>query len=36
MEDYKYATDLKTMIYTKSKCSSGLILDSMEGVLEAT
>jgi hypothetical protein len=35
-EDYKYATDLKTIIYTNSKLSAlGLILDAMEGVLEA-
>ncbi len=36
-EDYKYATDLKAIIHTNLKPSSlGLILDVMEGVLEAS
>jgi hypothetical protein len=35
--DYKYATDLKTLILSNSKCPAfGLILDAMEGVLEAS
>jgi hypothetical protein len=35
-EDYQYATDLKTIIYTNSKRSAlGPISDAMEGMLGA-